>query len=63
MQETILTFSKLIKLSQTYEFPLQNLTITSDSLLNFSKQTNKQARQWWRMPLIPALRRQRQADF
>jgi hypothetical protein len=24
---------------------------------------NDTARQWWRMPLIPALRRQRQADF
>jgi hypothetical protein len=25
--------------------------------------TNKQAGQWWRTPLMPALGRQRQADF
>jgi hypothetical protein len=25
--------------------------------------TEKLSRAWWRMPLIPALRRQRQADF
>jgi hypothetical protein len=25
--------------------------------------TDKRARQWWRMPLIPALGRQRQVDF
>jgi hypothetical protein len=28
-----------------------------------TKQTIKKAGQWWCMPLIPALRRQRQADF
>jgi hypothetical protein len=29
----------------------------------FKIQINVAARQWWRMPLTPALRRQRQADF
>jgi hypothetical protein len=28
-----------------------------------NKQTNKKARQWWRTPLIPVLRKQRQMDF
>ena len=27
------------------------------------KQTNKQAGQWWHMPLIPALGMQKQEDF
>jgi hypothetical protein len=28
-----------------------------------TKQTNTKAGQWWHMPLIPALRRQKQEDF
>jgi hypothetical protein len=33
--------------------------IWEDNLLSYLKQS----RAWWRTPLIPALRRQRQADF
>ena len=33
------------------------------SILKFFKNNTFKAGQWWRMPLIPALRRQRQVDL
>jgi hypothetical protein len=39
-----------------------HLHLPETSLTNKNKNLD-QSRAWWRMPLIPALRRQRQADL
>jgi hypothetical protein len=52
----ILEDSKGANMGKTYE-------ILSYSKLYHLKKKKSQARQWWRMPLIPALMKQRQAYF